>query len=386
MEQQVQHGQKLESLGVLAGGIAHDFNNILMSVLGNADLAQRELSFASPAQANLRDIILSARRAADLCKQMLAYSGKGRFSIEAIDLKSLIEEMGRMIEVSVSKRAALRMELAQGVPLVSGDPAQLRQVVMNLLTNASESLEETSGAVSIVTGAMQCDAAYLATTVLGKGLPEGLYSYVEVADTGCGMNEETVGRMFEPFFSTKFTGRGLGMAAVLGIVRGHGGAIHVTSQPGQGTTVRILFPATEFEFLKEEDARQGSLEEWRPSGTILLVDDEETVRVIGERMLKHIGFDVILAENGLKAIELYQQHTPKIVCIILDLAMPKMDGAETFKELHRQGVGVPVILSSGYDEKNATDRFADEGLAAFIQKPYEVNTLKGVLSKLINPI
>jgi PAS domain S-box-containing protein len=222
MQAQVQHVQKLESLGILAGGIAHDFNNLLMAVLGNADLAMRSLSRVSPAQSHLREIESASRRAAELCRQLLAYSGKGRFVVEPLDLNEVVREMTRMLEVSISKSAVLKYNLAHNLPAVESDVTQVRQVLMNLITNASEAIGDRSGIISISTGARRCDRACLAGAYIAESLTEGPFVYVEVADTGCGMTPEVKSRIFDPFFTTKFTGRGLGMAAVLGIVRGHG--------------------------------------------------------------------------------------------------------------------------------------------------------------------
>ncbi|MBI5657006.1 MAG: histidine kinase, partial [Geobacter sp.] len=232
LEQQMLHVQKLESLGVLAGGIAHDFNNILLSITGNASLALKRVTPGSPAEHHLRQIESAADKAADLARQMLAYSGKGRFVVEPVDLNQLVEEMTSMLEVSISKKAILRYHLTRPLPAIEADPTQIRQIVMNLTINASEAIGEKSGVISVFTGCMECDRKYLAETWLDKDFVEGLYVFLEVADTGCGMDRETIERVFEPFFTTKFTGRGLGMAAILGIVRGHKGAIKVYSEPG----------------------------------------------------------------------------------------------------------------------------------------------------------
>ena len=242
LEQQILHTQKLESLGVLAGGIAHDFNNILMAVIGHAGLARLRLPPESPVVENLRQIEQAASRAADLAKQMLAYSGKGKFVVEPVDLNRLAEEMEHMLRVSVSKKAILRFNFARPLPAVDADATQLRQVIMNLVINASEAIGERSGVIAVSTGCMNCTREYLQELWLDEQLPEGLYVTLEIADTGCGMDRETLARIFDPFFTTKFTGRGLGMAAVLGIVRGHRGAIKVYSEPGGARPSRSSFP------------------------------------------------------------------------------------------------------------------------------------------------
>lgn len=374
LEAQVQQAQKLESLGVLAGGIAHDFNNLLMSILGNADLALLELSRMSPAYRSVKEIEKASQRAADLCRQMLAYSGKGKFVVEPINLNELVEEMAHLLEVSISKRAVLKYHFADNLPLFEGDATQIRQVIMNLITNASEALEEKSGVISIQTGAMDCDADYLKSAYLDEAPPAGYYVYMEVADTGVGMSRETQDKIFDPFFTTKFAGRGLGLSAVLGIVRSHSGLLKLYSEIGKGTTFKVLFPVSELPALGLPVPPQFGDPETL-GGTILLVDDEETVLSVGKRMLEKLGFSVETALNGIEALELFKQKKDQIACVILDLTMPRMDGEETFRELRRLDDSVRVILSSGYNEQEVTNRFAGKGLAGFIQKPYQSSLL-----------
>jgi len=374
LEAQVQHAQKLESLGVLAGGIAHDFNNLLMGILGNADLALDEISGASPARGYLTDIETAGKRAAELCKQMLAYSGRGAFVIEAISLSEVVREMAHLLETAISKKAAVKYNFAQDIPPVLADATQLRQVVMNLITNASEAIGEDSGVVSVTTGAMECDQGYLNGTYLSEGLPAGRFVYLEVADTGCGMDGDTKDKIFDPFFSTKFTGRGLGLAAVLGIVRGHGGTVKVYSELGRGTTFKVLLPASDQPAQAAEDeARQ--TEEWAAAGTILVVDDEETVRAPAQRMLERAGFTVLVAADGHEGVEMFRQHADEIAAVLLDMTMPRLNGEEVFRELRRHTPDVRVILSSGYNEQDAVERFTGKGLAGFVQKPYQSKDL-----------
>ena len=246
---------------------------------------------------------------------------------------------------------------------------------MNLITNASEAIGDRSGIISITTGAVDCDRAYLTESYLDEELPEGLYVSLEVADTGCGMDAETRAKLFDPFFTTKFTGRGLGLAAVLGIVRGHRGAIKIYSEPGKGTTFKVLFPAVDAEPRSVADRKPPDREAWRGEGTVLLVDDEEAIRALGKRMLERAGFDVLTANDGRDAVELYREHGDQIVCVILDLTMPQMDGEEAFREMRRIRSDVCVIVSSGYNEQEVTQRFVGKGLAGFIQKPYKFNRL-----------
>jgi PAS domain S-box-containing protein len=381
LEARVLHAQKLESLGVLAGGIAHDFNNLLMAIMGNLELAARQLSPVSPAHPYLRNMETACRRAAGLCQQMLAYSGKGRFVIEALSLNDVVREMTHILEVSVSKKAVLKYNLARDLPAIEADANQVRQVLMNLITNAAEAVGEQSGVISVSTGALHCAKEYLAGMYLDEELPEGLYVYAEVADTGCGMTPEVQQRMFEPFFTTKFTGRGLGMAAVLGILRGHKGAVKVYSEPGKGTTLKVLFPAS-----RKAAAADGKAEpaaEWRGAGTVLLVDDEQTIRAVVADMLTAMGFRVVTAANGRQALELYRVHQDEIVCVLLDLTMPEFGGEETFRELRQMNPSVRVILTSGYNEQEVTQRFAGKGLAGFMQKPYALAALKAKLRQAI---
>ncbi|GAG07392.1 unnamed protein product, partial [marine sediment metagenome] len=272
-----------------------------MAILGNADLALSGLAPESPARESLEEIEAAAKRAADLARQMLAYSGKGRFAVAAIHLRRLVEEMAHLLEASISKKAILKYDFAQSLPAIKADPTQIRQVVMNLITNASEAIGDDQGVISISTGVLECDRKYLSETYLDEQLPEGAYAYFEVADTGCGMDAKTLGKIFDPFFTTKFTGRGLGLAAVLGIMRGHNGALKVHSEPGKGTTFRVLFPCLDRppEPSEKEAART---DPWRGSGTILLVDDEQPVRAVAKRMLERAGFTVLTAANGREAL------------------------------------------------------------------------------------
>jgi PAS domain S-box-containing protein len=378
---QIQQTQKLESLGVLAGGIAHDFNNLLMAVLGHADLALDALPAASDARDDLAEIRRAAQRATELCKQMLAYSGKGRFVIQPVELQKVVEEMLHMLRVSISKNAILKLNFAANLPSVDADASQLRQVVMNLVVNASEAIGERSGVITLSTGAMDCDRQYLSEAWLDEQLPEGMYVFIEVTDTGAGMEAETRSRIFDPFFTTKFTGRGLGLAAVLGIVRGHRGAIKVYTELGKGTTFKVLFPVSHRAEVRDEGSPVRGIYEGK--GTVLLVDDDESVRAVGRKMLERIGFTVVTASDGAEAIARFRERADDIICAIVDLTMPHVDGAETFRELRRMRPGVRVILSSGYNEQDVTQRFVGKGLAGFIQKPYQLSTLVSVLKEVL---
>ncbi len=377
LERQMQQTQKLESLGVLAGGIAHDFNNLLTIILGNTSLALDELPSLSPASETLLTIEKTSLRAAELCRQILAYSGKGRFVIDDIRLGDLVGDMFSLLQSSISKKITLNLNLKEPLPPLRGDPSQIRQVIINLVTNASEAIGDRSGVITVSTGLMQCSREYLCEAYLYENLAEGLYVWLEISDTGSGMDPDTQRRIFEPFFTTKFTGRGLGLSAVLGIVRGHKGALKVYSKPGKGTTFKVLFPAV---LEGKPPADQGGAPkaggwDWKGAGAILLVDDEESVRTLGTRMLERIGLRVLTAADGQEALDIYRNQRHEIALVLLDLTMPHMDGEETLHELRRIDAKVRVVISSGYTESEIAPQFADKPLFGFLQKPYTLSAL-----------
>ena len=384
IERKLQEAQKLESLGVLAGGIAHDFNNLLSGVLGNASLARMDLPAESPVQPFLEQIEAAAKRAADLCKQMLAYSGKGRFVVQRLDLNALIVETTRLLQVSISKRAVLKFSLADALPAVLGDATQLRQVVMNLVINASEAVGEKSGFISLTTGLTRADRQYLAGTFFAPDLPEGDYLCLEIADNGGGMPPEVQARIFDPFFTTKFTGRGLGLAAVLGIIRGHKGALKVFSEPGWGTTFKILLPCAEGP-ADVQAAEAVASDAWHGAGLALVVDDEETVRVTTARMLEALGFTTQLADHGRTGVELFRAAPGEFALVVLDLTMPHMDGEEAFAKITELRPDMRVLLMSGFNEQEAIARFTGKGLAGFLQKPFNLPALREKLQQIFAP-
>jgi two-component system cell cycle sensor histidine kinase/response regulator CckA len=383
LTRRLQETQKLESLGVLAGGVAHDFNNILTSVLGYASLTRLELEGHPAAAAHLEQIEQAALRAAELCKQMLAYSGRGHFVVQQVNLSRLVEEALPLLQVSFSKRITLRQDLERDLPAVIADVTQIRQIIMNLVINAADAIGEPGGGIHLATGVMQADRAYLDRAYLSPAIAEGAYVYLEVRDNGCGMRPETLARIFEPFFSTKFTGRGLGLAAVLGIVRGHGGAIRVDSEPGEGTTFRLLLPAALGQALPAAREPAPVHPGWRGQGTVLVVDDEENVREVSARILEALGFSAVLAVDGEDALNLIARRPGPFVAVLLDLTMPRMDGAETFARLQRFRPGLPVLLMSGYSEQEAVGRFTGAGFAGFIQKPFHMQELRQRLQQII---
>jgi PAS domain S-box-containing protein len=380
MERKLQDTQKLESLGILAGGIAHDFNNLLTGVLGNASLAQMDLPDSSPVQSCLKQIEHSALRAADLCRQMLAYSGKGRFVVQRVNLSHLVEDSLALLLVSVSKDATIRMALANPIPTVNADATQLRQILMNLVMNASDAIGDQSGVIEIETGVIEADADYLASTYLSPVLPAGPYLFLEVRDTGAGMDLETQKRIFDPFFTTKFTGRGLGLAAVLGIVRGHKGALKVFSAPGRGSKFTLLLPQAEGN-AEDVSLSRTARSDWRGEGRVLVIDDEETVRQIATQILKSIGFECVAAVDGKQGLDLFAEHPDAFNAVLLDLTMPKMDGAETFVELRRLNSRIPIILMSGYDEQEAISKLGRQDMSGFLQKPFQPGEMREVLQR-----
>jgi signal transduction histidine kinase len=378
------HAQKLESLGVLSGGIAHDFNNLLVGILGNAGLAMLELPAESPARTTLHDIETAALRAAELTRQLLAYAGKGQFVVGPVNLSLLVEEMANLLATAVSKNARLDLQLEGTIPPVEADATQLRQVVMNLITNASEAIGTASGTITVRTGVMDADRPWLADAQLGAGLPEGPYAYVEVQDDGHGMHPATQARIFDPFFTTKFTGRGLGLAAVLGIVRAHHGAIRVASAPGRGTTIRIVFPAggeVDETVRRRSDPAMAALDE--RTGTILVVDDEETVRNVARRILTSNGFSVRMAAGGVEAMHVLRQDPQAIDAVLLDLTMPDMSGTVTRQELQRIRPDIKVVFSSGYSQSDAFPVADGNAGLPFIQKPYRPADLVATIRRVL---
>jgi two-component system, cell cycle sensor histidine kinase and response regulator CckA len=371
-EEALRQSQKLESLGLLAGGVAHDFNNLLVAILGQTTLAHSRLAPDHPARENLEKAVKATERAADLTRQMLAYSGRGHFQVRPVRLNTVIEENLHLLRVAVSKRVRLASELAPDLPPVDADAGQLQQVVMNLITNAAEAIGDREGTVTVVTGAR---AVGPSDTQLwrhtGEPLPPGRYVSLEVRDDGDGMEAATLERVFDPFFTTKFTGRGLGLAAVLGIVRGHKGGLSVESEVGRGTVFRLLFPVSTKAPAPGRPAPGGP----GLRGAVLVIDDEDVVReAIGDALASR-NLPYLLARDGDEGLVLCRERGAEVGLVILDLSMPGRSGEETFRELRKVLPEVPVILSSGYGEDRAKAGFSGEDLAGFLQKPYRLSTL-----------
>jgi PAS domain S-box-containing protein len=378
IEEKLRDTQRLESLGVLAGGIAHDFNNILTGIFGHASLAAVDLPPGSPIHESLHAIETAASRAADLCKQMLAYAGQGAVDVRRINVSTAVEDSAQLLRLSINKGVALKCELARDLPPVTADATQLHQIMMNLIMNASDAIGDKRGTITVTTGQTRVDRAYLAETYLGAGLPEDDYVFVEVADDGCGMDKATQRKIFDPFFTTKFTGRGLGLAAVLGIVRGHRGALKVYSEVGRGTTFKLLLPPVEGACEYQRSIASVSAN-WRGRGTILVVDDERVVRATIVPMLRLMGFDVQEACDGEEGLAAFGAHADSIVAVVLDLTMPRMDGVEAFRRIRKASEEIPIVLMSGFNEQEAVKQFVGKGLAGFLQKPFRFETLRDKL-------
>lgn len=383
LETKVRQAQRLESLGVLSGGLAHDFNNLLMGVLGNAGLARRAVDAGSVVDRQLAEIETAAGRAAELTNQMLAYSGRAKFTADAFDLNGLVEEMARLLRTVVSKKAALSLQLGSEPLPIEADASQVRQVVMNLITNASDALADQSGVVTMATGLRHFDEHDLGEVLPDEDLTEGPYAFLEVADTGVGMDVGTRARIFDPFFTTKFTGRGLGLAAVLGIMRSHGGGIRVHSAPGEGTRVTVLFPPAEPDEEMLEDEPGLDDEAWEGQGAVLVVDDEEIVRNLMASVLADAGFEVLTASDGVEALEVFDANVDRIRLILLDMTMPRMNGEEVYAEIRAKNRDTSIILMSGFSEEHVTRGISGEG-AKFLKKPFEITVLLDAVQDVLD--
>ena len=382
MQSRMEHAQRLESLGMLAGGIAHDFNNLLTAIIGNASLASKKLDPLAPVHEEILCIEDAASSAADLCRQLLAYGGKGKFVIAPVNLSGLVRDISKLLEVSVGKSVELDYDLKFDVPAIDADASQIKQVIMNLIINASEAIGGKEGKIFIRTGLMQVDQDFLDHAVIDEQLPEMEYVFLEVRDTGCGMDDATMAKVFDPFFTTKVDGRGLGMSAVLGIVRSHKGAISVSSKPGKGSAFTMVLPPSEGE-VESADGEREEDKSWRGSGTILVVDDEERVRRVAGMMLEELGFSVIVAEDGEQAVEIFKKEHKRIDAVLLDMTMPRMNGEQAFRNMRRIQPDACIILSSGFNKPDVKGAFSAKGLAGFMQKPYTVNALRNKLREVL---
>jgi PAS domain S-box-containing protein len=381
MEGSMRQAAKLESLGVLAGGIAHDFNNLLTGILGNASLAADSIAASHPTRPILNDVILAGERAAHLTRQLLAYAGKGRFVLQHVDLSSLVKEINSLLRISIPRNVQLQWELPP-VPAVLADSGQMQQLIMNLVINAAEAIPEgVQGTVVVATGSHEIDESYIRQTLSAGEIEPGRYVFLEVHDTGVGMDDDTVSRIFDPFFTTKFTGRGLGLAAAMGIVRGHKGALKVYSVPGKGSTFKVILPAGEG--VVQQPAVEQPEASLHGSGVVLIIDDEDVVRRTTKATLERYGYDVLLTEDGRQGVEMFRAMTDRISVVLLDLTMPVVSGEEALREIRAINPNVRVILTSGFNEVEAVRRFTGKGLAGFLQKPYTSQRLAEVVSSVL---
>ncbi len=381
-EEILRQSQKLESLGILSGGIAHDFNNLLTTILGNTNLGAMHLPPESPAMPYLHHIEQATLRAADLTRQLLAYAGKGRFQVTEVDLNRLVVEMTQLLTVTLSRKAVIRYDLSPSLPFISADPSQMQQLVMNLVTNASEAIgDEVSGLITIRTGVQLVDEATQVGLLPALPLATGEYVTLEVSDTGCGMAPEVRERIFDPFYTTKFTGRGLGLSAMLGILRSHHGSLKVYSEPSRGTVFKLFLPAL---ILGVEDRPPRlAAREWQSHGILLLVDDEPSARAVARELAESMGFQVLEAADGLEAVALFELRHAEITVVLMDLTMPHMDGRQAFLRMHQVAPQIPVVLTSGYSEQDVLTDFIGKGLAGFLPKPYQSSQFLSVLRQAV---
>lgn len=383
LETQIQHARKMESLGVMAGGIAHDFNNLLMAILGNANLAICDLPPDSSTIQYLKDIEHASKRAAELCKQMLAYSGKEQLVLEPLDLSVLINGIIEILKATISKKIEIKFNLHEDIPVIEADAAQIRQMVMNLILNAADAIGENRGIINVSTNPFTIDAVSAKEDFFGNPQTPGKYVCLEVSDNGCGMDSEIMSKIFDPFFTTKFIGRGLGLATVMGIVRSHKGFLTASSEPKNGSLFRIYFSASSKPSQHPEFKNSIPMQYQKTTkGDILLVDDEEIVRNLVKVMIERCGFSVVTAVDGADAIEKFKKHNGKFDFILLDLTMPKMGGLEAFNEIRKTNSGIPIFLSSGYEENDIRQLMRGKDFAGFIQKPYTFNVLAEKLKKI----
>jgi PAS domain S-box-containing protein len=383
MERKLLASHKLESLGHFAGAVGNDLNNYLLTILGQAELLALEMAPTSPGRGNLLEIVESARGASRLCHDVLLFRGTGTSNTLDVDVSGLIDDISKLLGSCVGKRSVLRYDLARGLPIVKGDPDQIRQIVLNAVTNAAESTAGKRCTVTVSTSARYHDRSELDRLILGRAMPEGTYVSIVVSDNGSGMDESIRNRLFEPYFSTKFGARGLGMAVAMGFMRAHGGAVVIQSEVGEGTTVRFLFPS--FPVTDPAETRENAVQQ-SSKGTVLLIDDDAQVLSVARRMLERLGFSVLTAGGGMEALDVFRSRREQIDCILLDMTMPDLDGEETLLALRRSNPEVRVILSSGYgyDGGEITRRFKGKGPAVrFLPKPYGMAELAEAIRRTI---
>jgi len=380
LRSRLERSQRLEQLGLLVGGIAHDFNNLLTAVQGNVALARQRLGDDAPGVPQLEEALRESEIAAELTQQLLAYAGRGRMRTEDLDASDLVRQLGKLMRSSISKKALLAFDLTDDLPPISADATQIRQVVLNLVTNASDALVNNAGRIVIRTYTVEADRGLLAGAYVDDGLPEGTYVAVEVRDSGHGMDEETQMRAFDPFFSTKDRGQGLGLAATLGIVRQHRGTVIVTTRPKAGSTFKVLLPAVGLVGVPLPNP-EGVVPD--TAARVLVVDDEPAVRAVAKTALLDEGYDVLEAGDGRQALERLAASEVPVDVVLLDLTMPALSGTETLREIRQFFPDTRVILSSGYAEPEALARAGGGQAAAFLPKPYTPAMLTSVVREVV---
>jgi signal transduction histidine kinase len=372
--------QKLESIGVLAGGIAHDFNNLLGTILADAEVAESELSAGSSPTEEIQRIKNVAIRAAEIVRELMIYAGQDEANLELLSISRLMEEMLELLKVSISKRVSLETDLEKDLPAVRGSATQIRQILMNLILNASEAIGQPDGVIKVTTSRV---AGYTALALnRGTKLPDGDYVRLEVSDNGCGMTEDTKAKIFDPFFTTKFAGRGLGLAVVQGIIRAHSGAINVISAPGQGTRFQILFPSANKPVAQDRVGDAVSADRIPSNAvTVLVVEDEDTLRLAVSNMLRKKGFCIIEARDGSAAINLLHKHQDGIDVALLDLTIPGNSICEVIAEAGRLRPDIKIILTTAYT-RDAVGQCRDAPqVRGFIRKPYRLADLVQLLRR-----
>ncbi len=383
LELKMQQAQKLESLGVLAGGIAHDFNNLLTGILGNSDLLLYELPQSVEIQQRILEIKRATKLASELTNQMLAYSGKGSFIIEHINLNDLIVDMNSLLEASISKKVKISYSLMPEFPGIKGDATQIRQIVMNLILNGSDAIEN-NGTIDVTTSKVTLTPPDLDKLTINFNLTPGEYVLFEVRDSGCGIDSEKLKQIFDPFFTTKFTGRGLGLAAVSGIIRSHNAGLLVESVINEGTSFKIYFPVSHEAYDPDNQVKQKHPSFKNKNLTVLIADDEKYIRDLTTKMLNISGYKVHLARNGREAIEVFGKKKDEISCILMDLTMPELDGREALTEIRKIDPNIPIIITSGYCEFDIVSKFTNEKISGFLQKPYNLEDIISAIEDAVS--
>jgi PAS domain S-box-containing protein len=383
LERQLQQTQRLESLGVLAGGIAHDFNNILTIILGYCHVIKDEIDSTPDHAEYVQKIEDAAIRAADLCRQMMMYAGRNEMEHSATEMNLLVNEIVKMLHSGIKKNVTIELDLCD-VLLIVADSSQIQQIVMNLIINAAEAIGDNNGTIRVALKKAEFLDVEPESDFTGRAIPPGNYVCLEVSDNGCGMDKETLNRIFEPFYTTKFEGRGLGMSSTLGIIKSHDGALQLSSRPGAGTTFKIYLPLpAESDSVENLPKTAQIYDTTGGSGKILLVDDEDELRILGPIRLNRIGYSAITAANGLEALRIYREQEGKIDLILLDLLMPEMDGVETYHRIREVSMTIPIVFCSGCSKKELSSDILDNVHTGFLKKPYNPDQLRMVLMEML---